>query len=71
MRNPHEVLIKPLVTEKSSALMAEGKYSFKVDKTANKIEIKKAVAGCRYGCDPDHRDIAWKSLRFPLRDSRC
>jgi len=43
MRNPHEVLIKPIVTEKSSALMAEGKYSFKVDKAANKIEIKYAV----------------------------
>jgi len=43
MRNPHDVLIKPLVTEKSSGLMGEGKYSFQVDKAANKIEIKYAV----------------------------
>ncbi len=43
MRNPHEVLVKPIVTEKSSGMMAEGKYTFKVDKTANKIEIKHAV----------------------------
>ena len=43
MRNPHDVLIKPVVTEKSSALMAEGKYTFKVDRAANKIEIKYAV----------------------------
>ena len=43
MRNPHDVLIKPIVTEKSSTLMAEGKYTFKVDKAANKIEIKYAV----------------------------
>ena len=43
MRNPHDVLIKPVVTEKSSALMAEGKYTFRVDKDANKIEIKYAV----------------------------
>ncbi|MCL1805177.1 MAG: 50S ribosomal protein L23 [Clostridiales bacterium] len=43
MRNPHDVLIKPIVTEKSSALMSEGKYSFKVDRAANKIEIKYAV----------------------------
>ncbi len=43
MRNPHEVLIKPIVTEKSSGLMAENKYTFKVDKAANKIEIKHAV----------------------------
>ncbi|MDR1194282.1 MAG: 50S ribosomal protein L23 [Peptococcaceae bacterium] len=43
MRNPHDVLLKPIVTEKSSNLMAENKYTFKVDKTANKIEIKYAV----------------------------
>ena len=43
MRNPYDVLIKPIVTEKSSALMAEGKYTFRVDKTANKIDIKYAV----------------------------
>ena len=43
MRNPYEVLIKPIITEKSSGLMAEGKYSFRVMKAANKIEIKYAV----------------------------
>ena len=43
MRNPHEVLISPIITEKSSALMSEGKYTFKVDKTANKIDVKYAV----------------------------
>jgi len=43
MRNPHDVLIKPLVSEKSMSLMAENKYPFIVDKDANKIEIKYAV----------------------------
>lgn len=43
MRNPHEVLIKPIVTEKSTGLMEENKYTFKVDRNANKIEIKHAV----------------------------
>lgn len=43
MRNPHEILIKPLVTEKTTGLMAENKYCFKVDMKANKIEIKHAV----------------------------
>ena len=43
MRNPYDVLIKPIITEKSSGLMAEGKYSFRVGKAANKIEIKYAV----------------------------
>jgi len=43
MRNPYDVLIKPIITEKTSGLMAENKYTFKVDKAANKIEIKHAV----------------------------
>lgn len=38
-----EVLIKPLVTEKVTALNDKGVYGFIVDKKANKVEIKKAV----------------------------
>ncbi|MBV6645773.1 MAG: 50S ribosomal protein L23 [Cyclobacteriaceae bacterium] len=37
------ILIKPLVTEKYSAMNEQGKYGFVVDKRANKVEIKKAV----------------------------
>jgi large subunit ribosomal protein L23 len=43
MRNPHEVLLKPIVTEKTTDLMQENKYTFKVEPKANKIEIKKAI----------------------------
>ncbi len=43
MRDPHTVLIKPMVSEKSLELMENNKYSFIVDKSANKIEIKHAV----------------------------
>ncbi len=43
MRNPHEVLVKPIITERSTGLMEDNKYTFKVDKNANKIEIKHAV----------------------------
>jgi large subunit ribosomal protein L23 len=43
MRNPHDVLIKPVVSEKSTGLMEQNKYTFEVDKNANKIEIKYAV----------------------------
>ncbi|MDX9872024.1 MAG: 50S ribosomal protein L23 [Clostridia bacterium] len=43
MRNPHEVLIKPVVSERSTGLMEENKYTFEVDPKANKIEIKHAV----------------------------
>lgn len=37
------VLIKPVVTEKVSALNEKGKYGFIVNRTANKVEIKKAI----------------------------
>ena len=37
------VLIKPLVTEKVSAMNEHGKYGFVVEKSANKVEIKKEV----------------------------
>lgn len=37
------VLVRPLVTEKVSALNEKGKYGFIVDRKANKVEIKKAV----------------------------
>lgn len=43
MKDPHDVVLKPLITEKSTALMEENKYSFVVHKNANKIEIKRAV----------------------------
>jgi len=35
MRSPHDILIRPLVTEKSSGMVAEGKYTFEVYKNAN------------------------------------
>lgn len=39
-----DILIRPLITERTTQLMGEGKYVFVVDKKANKIEIAKAVA---------------------------
>ena len=38
-----EVIIKPIVTERSSMGLQEGKYTFKVNKKATKVEIAKAV----------------------------
>lgn len=44
MRRPQDVLIRPLITEQSmNMVQKENKYTFYVDKRANKIEIKKAV----------------------------
>ena len=38
-----DIILKPIVTEKSSMDMQEGKYTFKVAKNATKIDIKNAV----------------------------
>lgn len=40
---PEEIIEKPIVTEKSNDQLQEGKYTFKVNKKATKIEIAKAV----------------------------
>lgn len=39
----NDILIQPLVTEKLTALMESGHYTFKVAKGANKVEIRNAV----------------------------
>lgn len=43
MKLAREIIIKPVVTEKSVDLMQENKYCFKVAKDANKIEIKNTI----------------------------
>lgn len=43
MLSPHDIIVKPIVTEKSMDDMSEKKYTFKVDKKANKVQIKNAV----------------------------
>lgn len=43
VKDPRDVLIAPVVSEKSYSLLDEGKYTFIVDPAANKTEIKIAV----------------------------
>ena len=38
-----DIIIKPIITEKSTYAQAQGKYTFKVNKKATKIDIKNAV----------------------------
>ena len=38
-----DIILAPVVTEKSSADMQEGKYTFRVAKKATKVQIKNAV----------------------------
>ena len=42
-KDPRDILIAPVVSEKSYSLLDEGKYTFIVDPRANKTEIKIAV----------------------------
>ena len=42
-KDPRDVLIAPVVSEKSYALLDEGKYTFIVDPRSNKTEVKIAV----------------------------
>ena len=43
MSNPRDILIRPLITEKTTAMMQDNKYTFIVALGANKIEIRQAV----------------------------
>ena len=40
---PEEIIIAPVVTEKSNDKLQEGKYTFRVNKKATKVQIAKAV----------------------------
>ena len=39
----HDILLRPIVTEKSSRMMEHNQYTFEVHRDANKIQIRKAV----------------------------
>ena len=40
---PEDIIIKPIITEESNAGIQEGKYTFKVNKKATKVDIARAV----------------------------
>ena len=41
--HPNEILIKPIVSEKSYAQIADRKYTFQVHKNAHKTQIRQAI----------------------------
>ncbi|MCC6109438.1 MAG: 50S ribosomal protein L23 [Denitrobacterium sp.] len=43
MKDPREVIIRPVISEHSYDRMADNVYTFEVAKTSNKVEIAKAV----------------------------
>ena len=56
MKNPHDIILRPVLTEKSYDGMADKRYVFEVAINANKIEIKQAVEAA-FGVK------AWRSNR--------
>lgn len=43
MKSPYDIIIRPIITERTSEMMADKKYVFEVDRRVNKTEIKQAV----------------------------
>jgi len=43
MKNPRDIIKRPVITEKTSDLMTAKKYVFEVDMRSNKTEIKFAI----------------------------
>lgn len=43
MKNPYTIIEQPIISEKAVDLQKQGKYTFRVQRDANKIEIREAV----------------------------
>ena len=43
MNNYLDIILAPIITEKTAGMEAEGRYAFKVSTKANKTEIKQAI----------------------------
>ncbi|MCY9744066.1 50S ribosomal protein L23 [Paenibacillus larvae] len=43
MKNPRDIIKRPVITERTVDMMADKKYVFEVDIRANKVEIKQAI----------------------------
>lgn len=43
MKDPRDIIKRPVITERTADYMAELKYAFEVDIRANKTEIKQAI----------------------------
>jgi len=43
LQNPRDIIVKPIISEKSYDMTGQSKYTFKVDRRATKPEIRRAV----------------------------
>ena len=45
MKDPRDIIFRPVISEKTYGLLDENKYTFEVDPRANKTQIKQAIEG--------------------------
>ncbi len=43
MKKNYDIIVRPLITEKSTKLIEQRQYTFEVKQGSNKVEVKKAV----------------------------
>ncbi len=43
MKDPRDIIVRPVISEKTYGLLDDNKYTFVVDKRSNKTEIKQAI----------------------------
>ena len=56
MRDPRDIIKRPVITERSMEMMAEKKYTFEVDVKSNKTEVKYAIEAI-FGVNVDKVNI--------------
>ncbi len=45
MKDPRDIILRPVISEKTYGLLDENKYTFVVDPRSNKTQIKQAIEG--------------------------
>lgn len=63
MKDPHDIIKRPVITEKSTSLMENHVYTFEVEGSANKIEIAKAVEAIFEGSKVTRVNTMWVPAR--------
>ena len=63
MKDPREVIIRPIVTEHSYDQMENNVYTFEVAKDSNKVEIRQAIEAI---FNVSVRCTRWARWRLPL-----
>jgi large subunit ribosomal protein L23 len=65
MKYPHDIIIRPVISEKSYSLIDQNKYTFIVDPRAGKTEIRQAVEEVF-----NVRVVAVNTLKVPPKPKR-